>query len=100
MKYYITDKATWHSVRNHATSSHFLDLENGQILVKADFADPSKAANFTHPRIVPLPHPYRQTKLHPDVVSVLAHLGVNETHSTMDVSDIVEKIHPLMSLDH
>jgi hypothetical protein len=100
MKYYVTDKATWHSVRHHAANSHYIDLPNGQILLMAEFGDAARAAKFNHPNIKPLPHPFKQDKLHPTILAALEPIGVKPEHTTMDVSDVVSKIHPLMSIDH
>jgi hypothetical protein len=101
MKYFITDKATWHSIRQHAANSHYIDIPGG-ILVAAEFRDAHHSAKFEkHPSVQALPHPGRNAtmKQHPKILASLQHLGVKSEHTVMDVSDIVSAIHPLMSLE-
>jgi hypothetical protein len=87
------------------TSSHYLDLPNGNILLCGEFIDASQEARFkAQPSVLSLPHPLSRANVMPALaqehLAYLASIGVSITgnDSTFDLSEKLKGVHGGMQI--
>ena len=105
--YYITDHETFLEHVNFfhpQLGAHFIFLPDGRILVSCNFGPGHSAIEKweQHPKVEALPHPvFQGTKpLDAKHVAALAHLGIKEGHTVLDVAKAAATEKPLMKLRH
>jgi hypothetical protein len=80
---------------HHLLSAHFLDLDNGKVLLSGEFADEQRKDLFEQNVFAePIAHDGDTvTEAH---AQTLAHLGVKAGHTAKQVRALAKKIHPLL----
>ena len=81
-----------------------MNLPNGQILVSCHFPANHYCIEKweSHPKVEALPHPvFEGTKPLSDAhVAALAHLGIKQGHTVLDVAKAIAPLNALMKLRH
>jgi hypothetical protein len=92
---YIVPRDVVMAQSHHLLSAHFLDLDNGLVLLSSSFADENRKDLFErNVSAQPLAHDGDTvTETH---AQTLAHLGVKQGHTAKQVRTLAKKIHGLM----
>lgn len=96
--YFICPKHIAEVAIRHATSYHFADLGNGNVLLSADFESEARQRHFErHASVQTLPHVLDATPLEPQHIEHVKHLGVNHGHTMKHLRDFArKKLHRLL----
>jgi hypothetical protein len=102
--YYVCPKDAYLLASRYAAFAHYLDLENGLILLKADFCNDQMENIFLQqPGVSALPHPLsgQTISANANVTLLQKHLpGLPSTATSFTVGIYAAKIHPLMGSRH
>lgn len=82
------------------SSSHYIDLPNGKILMAAEFGDDktSEAKWRNRVNVLAFPHPLSGKKIGYEIAQHLEHLGITSEHTTFEAAQIAAKIHPELNI--
>lgn len=130
-RFYVVPKSVWQepielfghkdvprfTLFHPQTGSHYIDLEDGYILLSADFATEWAEEEWhSHTEVARLPHPtleghvkiadlvrdpqWAHKQFKPHHFEKLKALGVDETHTVWDLHQRAKAIHPLVRLSN
>jgi hypothetical protein len=98
--YYVCSKENYLCARQFMSTAHFVDLEDGQILLAAEFSNGHLEDVFLNqPGVSMLPHPLSGETmadyLHKDALKKLLP-NIQDGHTSYQVGQLAKKVHPLM----
>lgn len=95
--YYIVDRDVALASLHLFLSFHFVDLDNGQVLLSAVHRNPQTQDKFEqHCSAEALPHVFDPSPISDKHAQKLASLGIKKNHSTKDVAQAAKAVHRLM----
>jgi len=80
-------------------NAHYIDLNNGQILLCAEFSSENHKNKWHGTEAVHFPHPLSSQTVGSEIANHLVHLNIQPSDSTYQAVQKISAIHPLMKLE-